>query len=220
MRRRKHRNRRHSSRRGRRYNRMFRLFGRNRRRGGRGRRRSYNRRHHRKHRRHRNPSLSLSKPVGALTAGFNFNVLKRAGVMTVGALGNTMLSGLVSAKLPSVARFGGGVGDYAIGLGTAGLLSAGVGMLAPAYAGDVLLGGVFEVGVRALTPLFDRFVKPMMNGLGDYLTVQNAASARPLNGMGNMGDYLTVQNAASARPLNGLGRMGDDVFISEELAAM
>lgn len=153
--------------------------------------------------------LSISRPLQAITAGFNVNALSRAAVITAGVLGNAALSGAVSNLLP-VDFLKRGPGSYATGLATAGLLGAGVGMIAPKYAGDVFFGGVLSEVTRAIK----EYILPMlpMRGLDDYLTPQNAASATPL---GYLNDYLTPANAAAAIPLHGLS--GDDT-VSEELA--
>lgn len=168
------------------------------RKGRRGRRRAYN---------VGGSSLTLRRPLQAVTAAYNINTLGRAGVMVGGALGNAWLTGAVSGFLPSMLQSG--VGGYVVGLASAGVLGAGVGMVAPRYASDVFLGGVLEV----MTRVVKQYVVPMlpgMSGLGDYLTVANAQEARPL------GDYLTVANAQQARPL---GDYYGDEYISEELAA-
>lgn len=126
--------------------------------------------------------------------------------MVGGALGNAWLSGAVSGFLPSMLQSG--IGGYAVGLASAGVLGGIVSMAAPRYSGDVFLGGVLEV----MTRMVKEYVVPMLplKGMGDYLTVANAQEARPL------GDYLTVANAREARPL---GDYYGDEYISEELAA-
>jgi hypothetical protein len=154
-------------------------------------------------------------------AGYNVKTLGEAGVVVGGALGNAWLSGMVGSFLPGMLQSG--IGNYAVGLGTAGVLGAGVGMVAPKQAGKVFFGGVLEVVTRAVK----EYVVPMipgmsgcsgygcMNGMGDYLTRSNAAEARNLHGLG---DYLTRTNAAEARNLHGLGDYYGDYHVREELA--
>lgn len=152
---------------------------------------------------------SLRRPVQALTSAFRPKLLIRAGTVVGGALGNAYLTGMVSSYLPSM--LASGPGNYAVGLGTAGLMGAALGALPMTrnVAGDVFFGGVIEVATRAIK----EYVVPMipgLSGLGDYLSTADAAGARPL------GDYLTPANAASARPLGDY--YGGDHYIAEELA--
>jgi hypothetical protein len=199
-------------------------------------RRRFNNRHHRSRRRSRNgrrrsrngsvggggAALSLRSPVKAALAGFNFGTLKKAGVFGVGMLANAWATGFVGGFLPSV--LSSAPGNYVIGLAAAGILGAGTAMVSRAYAPQIFFGGVLKVAIDIL----NRYVVPMiphipfLHGLGDYLTPQAAAAARPLNGLGYFGDYLTPQAAANARPLNGMGDFGNmnDSYISEELAAL
>ena len=138
--------------------------------------------------------------------------LSEAGVVVGGALGNAWLSGAVGSFLPGMLQSG--IGSYATGLATAGILGAGVSMIAPRQAGKVFFGGVLEVVTRAVK----EYVVPMipgMSGMGDYLTRGNAAEARNLHGIG---DYLTRGNAAEARNLHGLGDYYGDYHVREELA--
>jgi hypothetical protein len=165
--------------------------------------------------RRRNPggggALSIRSPLKAVTAGFNVGTLSKAAVVVSGALGNAWLSGFVGGYMPGMLRSE--PGNFITGLATAGLLSAGVGMVSPKFAGPIFFGGVLEVVTRA----FKKYVGPMigLKGLGDYLSRSDAAGARPLGQY--MGDYLSRSDAAGARPL---GDYGGDDYISEELAGM
>lgn len=183
---------------------------------------SYNRRHRRGRRRRRNPNgggggLTLRRPIGALTAGLRPATWMKAVPLVGGALGNAWLSGIVSGMpfVPGMLRSG--IGGYALSLGTAGLLGAGVGMLNRGWAAPVFFGGVLETLIRATR----QYIMPLLplRGLGsffgDYLTPMDAAMARPL---GEFGDYLTRADAASARPLYGLDEQ--EQTASEELAAL
>jgi len=194
------------------FNRRHRMWNRRHRR-----KRHYNRRGRKGRRRYsRNPDggVTLRRPMAAIMAGFKPNTLMKAGVVVGGAIGNAWLASMVSGFLPEVLKTG--PGNYLVGLGTAGLLGAGVGMLAPRFAAPVFFGGVLEVVTRAvkqyIVPLIPGIPK---SGMEDYLTVADAAAARPL---GYFGDYLTPADAAAARPLGYMGQ-GDE-YISEELAAL
>jgi hypothetical protein len=145
----------------------------------------------------------------------------KAAPVVGGALGNAWLSGFLSSRLPLPGMLRSGPGSYVLSLGSAGLLGAGVGLVAPRFAAPVFFGGVLETVIRATQQYLVGPLLSRMSGLGDYLTVGDAAAARPL---GNFGDYLTVGDAARARPLNGMsdfsGMSDTDSAISEELAAL
>lgn len=176
------------------------------RKGGR-RRRARNRR-----RRSYNASgtLSLRRPIGTMTAGFQPKVLTKAAVITGGALGNAWLSGTLSGFLPSMLQTG--PGSYVVGLASAGLMGAGVGMVSPKMAGDVFFGGVLEVVTRAVKE-YVLPALPGMSGMGEFLTREDAATARPL------GDYLTPQNAQTAQSLGYVGDYYGDETVADELVA-
>ena len=159
-------------------------------------------------RRSRNPGAGV---LAAVRKPFNVTVLKSAAIMAAGAVGNTYLVNALKGFgfMPSMLTSG--IGSYALGLGSAGLLSAGVNMVRPAWGGQVLAGAVMAEVARALKEIV--LPKLGLGYFGDYLTPGNAAGALPL---GYFGDYLTPGNAASALPLGGFS--GDDT-VSEELAA-
>lgn len=173
------------------------------RKGRRRRRRSFNRRR----RRYNTGALSLRRPFGTLTAGFQPRVLTRAAVITGGALGNAWLSGMISGFLPSALQAG--VGSYVTGLASAGVLGAGVGMVSPRLAGDVFFGGVLEVVTRAVKQ-YVLPVIPGMSGMGDYFQRDQLSQLRPL------GDYLTVGDAQRAQAL---GDYYGDSTVADELVA-
>ena len=117
--------------------------------------------------------------IGTITAGFKPQVLKKAVPVVGGALGNALLAGYVSDYLPGM--FQEGIGNLAVGLGTAGILGALSGyVLSKDKAQGIFLGGVIEVVTRGVRD----YVLPVvgMSGLGDYLSRSNAAEARNLHG--------------------------------------
>ena len=207
------RRRRHSARRHRFFNA---LFGRHHRYGRRH--RAHNRRHHRRSRRYNasgGGALSIRRPFEALKSGFKPQLLTKGAVVLGGFVANSLLLNQVN-KLGFVAAFlKAGPGSYVIGLGTAGLAGALAGTVMPGYGVTLAFGGVLQQLVRA----YNQYLAPMssylpkLGAFGDYLTVENAANARPL---GYMRDYLTRENAQNARPL---GSMADN-YIGEELASL
>jgi hypothetical protein len=150
--------------------------------------------------------------VSAITAGFKPSTLTSGAVIAGGYIGNQWLNSFASGLVP-LGFVKSGIGKNLLGIGTAGLLGALVGAVAPRFAGQVFAGGIGQVMVSFIQ---DRMTGRPLLGLGDYLTPMNAADARPL---GDFGDYLTPMNAADARPLGGLGGLGD-ATVSEELAAL
>jgi len=157
----------------------------------------------RRRRRAANPALSLRRPMSALTAGFNVNTLKTAGIVAAGAVLNAMASKPVINMMP-IDALRSGPGSYIPGLATAGALGGLTGMVAPKFAGNVLMGGVLQVALKALGDL----TPYGLSGLSDYLTAAQVQQARPLAGMG---DYLTAPQVAQARPLmTGMGYGSDD----------
>ncbi|MDD5707988.1 MAG: hypothetical protein PHR35_18875 [Kiritimatiellae bacterium] len=171
----------------------------------RSRRISFNRR--RRHRRNvgygYNPSLSLSHPLSAVKAGFNMGALKRAGILSGGAIGGGLVSGalnqyVVGPYLPSVA--GNKYAGYAVGLASAGLVGAIGGMVAPRFAGDLMTGAVVKVVADVINDLNLGGITAF-KGMGDFLTQRNVDSARALGGLR---DFLTQRGVDSAKSLNGL----------------
>lgn len=125
-----------------------------------------------------NPGGAISR----ITSGFQPRVLTGVVPMVGGAIGNTLLTNAVTPYLPSMLKTG--LPNTLFKVASAGVLGAGMGMLpfTRKYAGSAFMGAVLAAAVEAVAPYAKRFSG--MVGLGDYLTVQNAASARPLNGLG------------------------------------
>ena len=110
---------------------------------------------------------------------------------------------------------------------TAGLLGYGMRKVAPQFAGPVFFGGVLDVIKRAA----DKYVTPMIGGtlaglgLGDYLSIGDARSAKALNWLGDgdndlegLDDYLSVQNSRNLTPLTGFGIQDGEMAVGNELA--
>lgn len=178
------------------------------------------------------PRYTMNNPgsvVGSMTAGFKPKVLMSTIPVVSGVVGNAMLTKFIGQYLPS--GLTGGLGQIAVGLGSAGLLGAGAGLIKPKMAAPVFIGGVVETVTKA----FRQYLLPMaglsglgmcctMNGcgtcgLGDWGESMVAGSFYPsyqaasgLNyqipgpgvgpdASGPLGDFLTPQNARDARSL-------------------
>jgi len=158
------------------------------------------RRLHRRHRRHgRNPG-ALS--IRSLTAGFNMGALKEAGLIVLGSVANGMASKMLIDRLPGT--LGTAPISYLPALATAGLLSGLARMAGPQYSAPILTGGIVQVALKAMSDYFPTVPRP---GTSDYLTAMQVARAVPLNGLG---DSLTVPQAASARAM--MSGYGDDLM--------
>lgn len=133
-----------------------------------------------------------------------------------GVVGNVYITRLLTGLIASrISFFAGNIGSLVLGLASAGILGAGVGMIAPKHSKQVLFGGLVEVMARAVNAYILPRITGMLRGYDgmDYLTVNEAASAVPLNGM----EYLTVNEAAGAIPLNGMGHDAVEETASDEL---
>jgi hypothetical protein len=196
-------------------------------RGGRRRRRrnsSFN--YRRKHRNYSHWIPAYRNPqgiIGASTRAFDLNLVKSAIPVIGGVIGARFVTEKLAGigAVPSFLKSG--IGGYVLSLVGAGLAYTGAKLALPKYANSVLFGGSIYVMSQVLSryvfPMFG--YTPMLTGMDSYLTVSDAARARPLNGflgddeMDGLGDYLTPANAAGARPLMGLDHM-----TSEELAGL
>lgn len=125
-----------------------------------------------------------------------------------GFLGNTVLTNLVIGRLPLPAMFKGVIGRTAIGLVAAGVLGLGLRKFAGKYATSAALGATAGALAGPFAMALSK-VRGGLKGLGDYLTPGDVARARSLG-------YLSVDNVASATPLDGLGccNMGCDDGLS------
>ena len=193
-----------------------------------------NRRHHRynrhrrharngRHRRHhRNPGASImsagSGILKSATSAFNVGTLEKAGVVVGGLVANEYashyLAKLGNKVFPSI-PLDSGWQSLLVGLVSAGLLGYGTKMVYPRYAAPVFFGAVIQVVKQGVHEYIQPHL-PTLSGMGDYLTVGNAQSARPL---GYFGDYLTVGNAQSARPLGEFAAIGEQA-VGAELSSM
>jgi hypothetical protein len=194
----------------------------------------------------------------SMTVGYQPDMLVKGAVTLVGFIGNAFVTKQVNGvgMVPSFLKSG--VGSYAVGLATAGITGALVGLAAPKYAVPAAFGGLLQQVVRA----YNEYVAPKasflpkLGSFDDYATVEDVRNARPLGclfggcsgGMGSlfdpsiipagynpnpgivpndgvgllgmgcmngncMGDYLTRENAANARPLGHLGYTLNDAAI-------
>lgn len=93
-------------------------------------------------RRGRNPGLSLSRPLGSLTAGFKPAALRDALPVALGAIGNFMLRRQVAKMFPVTAV---GWPSYVAGLSGAGLM-----LMVPKHGAKLFMGAVTEELLRAI----------------------------------------------------------------------
>ncbi len=139
--------------------------------------------------------------VSGATQAFNVKTLSDTLPTIAGFIGNKYVSNFLASLsfVPSMLKTG--PGRSALEVLSAGVLSAGVGLISKKHAGDALLGGV----IQAMTGVAQKYVMPMV-GLSPmgYLTVADARDARMLDGM----DYFTAADAKNLVPLNG---MDDDM---------
>lgn len=117
-------------------------------------------------RRRRNPSMSLKRPLGALTSGFKpksaLDVLPIAG----GAIANFWASGMVGSYiLPKIDnQMLKTVASYGIGIGLAGLST-----LVPKYGAKLFMGGMVFQTLRVINSFLpgDVRLSGYMDGDGD-----------------------------------------------------
>lgn len=152
------------------------------------------------------PSYAMN-PNGrpAVLSGFKPSVLMGALPYAAGAIGNPILSGFISGFMPDMLRRG--WLNSLVQLASAGLLGAGAGMVRPAWASPVFMGGVFQVVYGAFTQLLGG-----MRGFSDYLSVGDAAGARPLFGMAtpDFGMYAAdVDLSVGDRPVEDISSNND-----------
>jgi hypothetical protein len=146
-----------------------------------------------------------------LGAGFNVKLLGVGAAVVAGTFVTNVATQWVASNV--FGRFGigflsnmAGPGSYITQLLTTGAMTWAASKVAPRYAALVLVSGVIDTVSR----IANMYVKPLvartlpslvqMTGIGDYLTVGDARRARKLRGM----DFLTVENALAARPLEGM----------------
>lgn len=88
--------------------------------------------------RRRNPSMSLRRPLGALTSGFKTKSVGEALPIAGGILANFLAQSFVSSRFPSVSS---GIASYGVGIALAGVSG-----LVPKYGPKLFVGGMaFQV---------------------------------------------------------------------------
>lgn len=142
------------------------------------RKRSSRRRH-----RGRNPSASLRRPLGAITAGFNKNTLMDAGIVAGGMFAQHALRAVVIGRVPVP---GSGliksILNGALGVGTAGLM-----LFVPKVGPKLFAGAMaYEAGLLIKEVLPASWTQGLSgdddDGMGDYMTTGNDPA---------LGDYMT-----------------------------
>ncbi len=166
-------------------------------------RRGHRRNPSRRRRHRRNPgygynpasSLSIKQPIKAVTAGFSVPMLKKAGILSAGAIADGLVTGalnnyVVGNFAPSLQS-----NQYAqYGLGLVGALGAAV---APRYASDLMTGAVVKVVADVINGLNISGVRAF-SGMRDFLTQRQVNNARA------MGDFLVQKQVNNARTLSGM----------------
>lgn len=141
----------------------------------------------------RNPTLSLRRPLGAVTAGFKPGTLIGAAPVALG-----VVAGMLVRK--QIAKFfapaGSGMLSYVAGLAGAGLLSM-VPRFGPKLFGGAVLGEVLRFGNSVLPSAYQI---PGLSGMGDYMMGDY------MQGMGDymqgIGDYIGEGTTGAAPEVN------------------
>lgn len=141
---------------------------------------SHNPRRKRHMRHHRNPSAVAS----GIAAGFKPSNLTAALPIIGGAIANGLLRGMISSRVPMLAK---GLPSILLGLGTAGLVGMAGGYVSPKIGKAMALGG----GVEVLSELFVNLAGG--KGLG-YVDIDLGAD---WNGA-TLSDYADLRQAAAA----------------------
>lgn len=160
------------------------------------RKRSRRTRRHNYHRRYRRNSggtgsVTLRRPLAALSAGFKPSALTTAAIMAGGAYLNMLVRDRITAMLPVGAQK---LGSYVVGLATGGAMAAipkvGTRMAAGALAGEAVRGIVqFVPGAKALAGM-DEFAYDddgRLRGMNEFATTRSL----PMHGMN---EFATVAN--------------------------
>lgn len=158
----------------------------------------------RRRRRGRNPSwipgyaTNPGSLVGSATKGFSLNAITGVVPVAAGAFGNLYLSRTISGYAPSIIT-GNTIGQIGLGVASAGVLAGAVGMVAPKYSGQVLLGGLAQVLTGLIRSTF----------MGDYETV--GEKVYPIGSLGTKwsDDY-------AAHPMNTFFAANQDSNIAEQ----
>ncbi len=201
-----------------------------------GRRHSYNRRRRGRRRSHgrrraRNQgtgAAALRRWTTAPLAAYDAKVLTDVATVAAGALANNVVVRVAEKYIPGYPdMLKEGIPGILVRLGFAGVTGAGAArVLGPNVGWKVFYGGALQ----AMMDVFNTYVVPnvpFLQGLDDFLTVEDARRARPLGtyddyelGMSGMNDFLTVEDARRARPLGQMPDEESELYVAEELAAI
>lgn len=147
-------------------------------------------------------------PLKSVFKGYRFGTMMDTVPLAAGLLGNMVVSGFLMPYLPTMLSTG--IGSYFLQLGTAGLTGAVVGMLAPKYAGGVLIGGVTGVMINVVRnyvlPMFSHTtaaMKGMLGSLGLGCLTGNCGGMGAYNvdyAAGNWGGGMDPDQMAASNP--------------------
>jgi hypothetical protein len=144
--------------------------------------------------------LSIKQPIKAVTAGFSVPMLKKAGILSAGAIADGLVTGALNNYV--VGNFAPSLqsnqyAQYGLGLASAGLVGALGAAVAPRYASDLMTGAVVKVVADVINGLNISGVRAF-SGMRDFLTQRQVNNARA------MGDFLVQKQVNNARTLSGM----------------
>jgi hypothetical protein len=132
-------------------------------------------------RRSKNPSMSLRRPLGALTSGFKPKSMGEAVPLAGGVLLNFLASSFVSSKFSMVSK---GIPSYIAGIGLAGLSG-----LVPKYGPKLFAGGLTFQILRAINSVLPDKVRLGEDYDSDEYNLAELIE-RPAMGMRGMDEIL------------------------------
>lgn len=132
--------------------------------------------------------------VASATAGYRPSAIAEALPFAAGVVGSTLLSNLIFARLPAVAKKN--AVKYAIGIGIAGVLSTVIKFVKPSMARGVLYGGVGGTLALAIEDIRTKGFGAML--AGDDFDYEGLPGWQ---GMGDVGDFITPGMTQAAQQM-------------------
>lgn len=146
--------------------------------------------------------LSMSEPTttGKVTDAFKPSNLAGLVPIFAGAVINNMLTSLASKYVPYTGK---GLGNYALGLASAGIVGSAAAMINPKFGKAALIGGAVEVASRVFADVQRDGMKALtlgqdLNGWGPMEGVSDGGTADQWSGgFQGMNDFVTPQGIQS-----------------------
>lgn len=141
--------------------------------------------------RRRNPSMSLRRPLGALTSGFKSDAVMGAVPIAGGIALNFLASGLVAKQFPAVSS---GIPSYGVGIALAGLSG-----LVPKVGGKLFVGGLAFQILRLINQFMPGAARLSGNDAdidGDDLNLGELIGPNSLRGLG-LSELIETNDLAS-----------------------